>query len=95
MVVSVTDEPRLSMTAVKNIAAAVLVLFALWFYFYGPSVTPLMHSSATAECNELAGGNYRSYRLDWVVGVTPHWECYDRSTPTEPPVDLGWWEVRR
>ncbi|GAB2750738.1 hypothetical protein [Nocardioides pakistanensis] len=72
---------------------AVLVAAALLVggYLYGPPVLPLLRDAATAECNELAGGDYRSYQLEWVVDVRPHWLCGDRSRPAEPAVDLGWW----
>ena len=65
------------------------------FYLYGPAVTPALSAGAAAECNELAGGNYRSYRLTWESGIRPHWTCGDASAPEAPATDLGWWVTPR
>lgn len=91
MAVSLTGSRGLSMAKIKTFSAVVGVASGLAFYLYRPTVTPLMHASAAAACNEMTGGNFRSYRLDWVVAARPHWNCWDQSAPAEPPRDIGWW----
>jgi len=81
----------LSFSLVRRLAAAVIVIFCVLAYLYGPAATPAMHNSALSECNEYAQGNYRSFRLSWNVGVLPHWSCSDASRPNRDPVSLGWW----
>lgn len=80
-----------SVARLTTIFSVVGVLGTAAFYLYGPAITPALHGAASAECNRLAGGNYRSYDLHWVVGTQPHWLCGDRSEPTKPAVDMGWW----
>ena len=69
------------------------VLFGFGVYFYGPPVTPALRAAATEACNEYAGGNFRSYRLEWVSwpGDNPHWSCWDARKPMEKAISLGWW----
>lgn len=74
------------------VAAVVLAVAAgAWLYLQGPRTIPVLHDAAAAECNDLTGGSYRDYRLEWVVGLRPHWECSERFPPGQPSVDLGWW----
>jgi hypothetical protein len=91
MGVSVTGASGRSLARLGTAAAVLGVLGAAGFYVYGPPVTPAMHGAAVTQCNQLTGGNYRSYHLEWVVEVRPHWLCGNRSAPSEPPVNLGWW----
>lgn len=79
------------MRTLRTMLAVALSVLAVAFYAYGPVLTPVMHGSAVSTCNDLAGGNYRSYRLSWVVGTRPHWSCWNASDPARPAVDLGWW----
>lgn len=82
---------RMSMASIRAMLVAFGVAASLGFYMYGPPVTRVMHSAAVSSCNELAGGNYRSYHLEWTVLPRPHWRCWNLSEPAEPPADLGWW----
>ena len=91
MGVSATASRTLSMTTVKRLAAAVVVIFATLYYLYGPAATPAVHDAAVAKCNDHASGNYRSFRLSWDVGLHPHWTCWDASRPEAPAVSFGWW----
>lgn len=91
MGVSVTGASGRSLTRIRNTAIGLGLLGAVGFYLYGPVVTPAMNSAAASECNGLIGGNYRSYRLSWVVSSRPHWECSNRDRPADGAVDLGWW----
>jgi hypothetical protein len=90
MVVKVFGETGRSLARMRAAAAVLGVLGSVMFYFYGPAVTPALHAAAATRCNELAGANYRSYRLEWVVATRPHWLCGDASKPAARPVDLGW-----
>ena len=78
-------------TMVRRAAVAVIAIFAALCYVYGPAVSPAMHTAAIAECNDHADGNWRSYRLNWDVGVYPHWMCGDASKPANAAISLGWW----
>lgn len=82
---------NLTFTMVRHLAASVVVVCCVLGYLYGPAAAPAMRSSAVAECNRYAQGNYRSYRLSWHVGLLPHWSCSDASRPGRAPVSLGWW----
>ena len=90
MGVSVTGASGRSLARMRTAGLTLGLLGGAAFYLYGPPVTPALHGAAAAECNDLAGGNYRSYRLDWVVGTRPHWLCGNASRPREEPVDMGW-----
>ena len=90
MGVSMTGS-RMSMASVRTVLAALAAVAGLAFYAYGPALTPAMQAAATSSCNTLTGGSFRAYHLDWVVGSQPHWSCWDRRDPAEPPVDMGWW----
>lgn len=91
MGVSAVGAGGLSMRKIHTGLAALLALGSAAFYLYGPAVTPALHGAAARECNELVGGDYRSYSLRWVVGSRPHWVCGNRFRPAQQPVDLGWW----
>lgn len=91
MGVKLTGDTGNSVARLTTLFTVLGVLGTLGFYFYGPTVTPALHGAASAECNRLAGGNYRSYHLSWDVGTRPHWLCGDRSEPAKDPVDMGWW----
>lgn len=91
MGVSVTGASGRSLARMRTAGLTLGLLGGAAFYLYGPPVTPALHGAAAAECNDLAGGNYRSYRLEWVTGTPSHWQCFDRSEPAQKPVDMGWW----
>ena len=57
-------------------AVAVVVVFVVLAYLYGPAASPAMRNAAVDECNDHAEGNWRSFRLSWNVGVYPHWMCW-------------------
>jgi hypothetical protein len=90
MGVSLTGS-RMSMASIRTIAVVIGSVLGLTYYVYGPAVTPVMQAAATSSCNELTGGNFRSYHLEWVVGSRPHWSCWDARDPAEPPMNMGWW----
>jgi hypothetical protein len=79
------------MRTVRQISVAVIAVFVVLAYLYGPAFTPGFRNAALTECNDHAEGNFRSYRLSWHVGVYPHWSCWDASRPDAAPVNLGWW----
>ena len=91
MGVSVTGASGRSLARMRTAATAVAILGGAAFYLYGPTMTPALHGAAVTECNDLTGGNYRSYRLEWVVDARPHWLCGNRAAPAEKPANLGWW----
>ena len=91
MGVSVTGASGRSLARMRTAGLTLGLLGGAAFYLYGPPVTPALHGAAAAECNDLAGGNYRSYRLEWVTGTPSHLQCFDRSEPAQKPVDMGWW----
>lgn len=91
MGVSATGAKGLSMFSIQMIMVSILAALSLTFYFYGPAITPVMHSAAASDCNEMMGGNFRSYHLQWVTETDPHWNCWDKSDPARHPVNLGWW----
>ena len=90
MAVSLTGS-RMSMSSIRTMLGTVAALGAIAFYLYGPVVTPVMHAAAVSGCNEITGGNFRSYELEWRIGSRPHWECWDLSEPADPPFNMGWW----
>lgn len=90
MGVSVTGSD-LGFTMVRRAAVAVIAIFVVLGYLYGPAISPAMRTAAVGQCNDHAEGNWRSYRLSWDIGVYPHWMCGDSSKPTEAAISLGWW----
>jgi hypothetical protein len=82
---------NLTFTMVRRLSVAVVVIFVVLGYLYGPAASPAMRNQAIAECNNHAAGDFRSFRLDWNVGVYPHWTCWDASRPEREGVSLGWW----
>jgi hypothetical protein len=82
---------NLTFRMVRRTAVAVVALFCALAYLYGPAATPALRQSAMNQCNDLAHGNFRSFRLAWEVGVRPHWTCWDASRPSSNEIDLGWW----
>jgi hypothetical protein len=94
MGVSATGRTGLSMTSVRSFLVVIAIFFGFAVYFYGPPVTPALRAAANEACNEHAGGNFRSYRLEWVSGPSnpaPHWSCWDASKPMDKAVSFGWW----
>ncbi len=91
MGVSLTGSRGLSMAKIKTFSAVTGAVAGAALYLYGPAVTPALQAAAVSECNELTGGNFRSHRLDWVVGTRPHWTCWDLRDASRDPIDLGWW----
>lgn len=90
MAVKILGETGRSLARMRTFVAVLGVLGGALFYLYGPALTPALHGAAAAKCNEMAGGNYRSYRLEWVTGTRPHWLCGNAAEPAQRPVDLGW-----
>lgn len=88
---AVTADSTLSVAKIRYVAIILGTLFGLAFYLYGPPVTPALQAAAVAGCNDLTGGNFRSYELHWVIGADPHWSCIDRSDPASGAVNMGWW----
>ncbi len=91
MGVSLTASGTVSSDAIKRTLVAALAVVATLLYLYGPAATPAIHDAAVARCNDHASGNFRSFRLSWVVGWHPHWTCWDARKPQEPEVSFGWW----
>jgi hypothetical protein len=91
--ISAVGQSGLSTRSIRSMLVVIFVLLAAAIYFYGPMVTPGMERAAAEQCNEHAGGNFRSYRLDWVTwpDADPHWSCWDAREPEVKAVDLGWW----
>jgi hypothetical protein len=87
---------RISAATIRHVAATIAVFLTLFFYLYGPPLTPRFADAAHRQCNRLTGSDYRSYRLEWRTttysGVNPpHWVCFDLSRPGRPGHSLGWW----
>ena len=78
-------------TTVRRLSVAVVVVFCVLGYLYGPAAAPGMRNAAIRECNDYAQGNYRSFRLSWELTGLPHWSCRDASRPDVEAVSLGWW----
>ena len=93
MGVSAVGQSGLTLRGMRAFLFLFLLLVATIVYFYGPLVTPTVSAAARDECNEITGGNFRSYRLEWVSGPgnRPHWSCWDAGDPGSDAVDLGWW----
>ncbi len=91
MGVSVTGSGGLSSETLKRMIVAVTAVLATLMYLYGPAAMPAVHNAAIAKCNDHASGNFRSFRLSWVVGWHPHWTCWDAHRPQEPEISFGWW----
>jgi hypothetical protein len=93
MGISVSGQTGLSMRAIRSMLIVILVLVGTIVYFYGPLIAPTVASAAEQECNDYAGGNFRSYRLEWVSWPNddPHWRCWDARRPEVQAVSLGWW----
>ena len=91
MGVSLTGSSGISMSSLRSVSVVVAAALGVGFYLYGPAITPVMHAAAVSSCNELTGGNFRSYELQWVVSRRPHWNCWDQSAPGADPMDMGWW----
>lgn len=81
----------LTFQMVRRLSFAIVAVFAVLAYLYGPAASPPMRNEAIARCNQHAEGNWRSFRLDWNVGVYPHWTCWDASRPRRKAISLGWW----
>ncbi len=93
MGISTTGETGLSMRAIRSMLIVIFVLLGTFVYYYGPLVAPAVSGAAMRECNDYAGGNFRSFRLEWVSwpDADPHWRCWDASRPDVEAVSLGWW----
>ncbi|MEO5709590.1 MAG: hypothetical protein ABIQ59_07200 [Nocardioidaceae bacterium] len=81
----------LTFQMVRRLAIAVVAVFVVLAYLYGPAASPPMRNEAISQCNEHAEGNWRNFRLDWNVGVYPHWTCWDADRPHRKAISLGWW----
>jgi hypothetical protein len=94
--VSAVGQTRPKAATIRNVAMSVLglALFAAWLYL--PPLVPNLTNAAARECNDLGGGDFRTYRLEWRTTTLtsldqPHWLCWNTRTADEPGVDLGWW----
>ena len=86
----------IQMSAIRHAIATAAVFLALFYYFYGPPLTPAMAQAAQDRCNDLTGSAYRNYHLEWQTTTysglhQPHWECFDLRTGENRSYDLGWW----
>jgi hypothetical protein len=84
-----------SAQALRHALATALVFLGLFFYLYGPPLTPRLTQAAHDRCNALTGERFRDYRLEWrTTSLTqiavPSWICHDVG-PHDRAVDLGWW----
>ncbi len=95
MPVSLTGSRGLSMASIKTVSVVIGAAAGVGFYLYGPTVTPATHTAAAAACNEMTGGSLRSFPLEWVVDVRPHWNCWDLGDAQKPATDMGWWVAVR
>jgi hypothetical protein len=80
----------------RHAIATVLVFLAVFYFFYGPPLTPAMAESAHRECNRMTGATYRTYRLEWRTTTyaslhRPEWVCRSTSDPQDVGAGLGWW----
>ena len=91
MGVSVTGSTGWSMTTIRAVSVLGGAVFGVLFYMFGPALTPSLHAAAMSSCNEHTGGDFRNFRIDWVLGLEPHWDCRDTADPARPAVDMGWW----
>jgi hypothetical protein len=96
MGVSAVGERGISPRTVPVLGSAVLLCLALLVYVFGPPLVPGLRSAAADRCNQMVGGDFRSFRLDWKAPWhptwdLPHWSCRDIRTPGETPVSFGWW----
>jgi hypothetical protein len=87
---------RINAATVRHVTATIAVFVALFYFFYGPPLTPRFSDAAHRQCNRLTRSDYRSYRLEWRTttysGINrPHWVCFDLSRPDRPGRSLGWW----
>jgi hypothetical protein len=87
---------RISATTIRHVAATITVFVAVFYFFYGPPLTPRLSDAAHRACNHLVRSDYRSYRLEWrtttYAGISrPHWVCVDLSRPDRRSHSLGWW----
>jgi hypothetical protein len=86
----------ISVTAVRHVTATILVFLALFYFFYGPPLTPAFADRAQVECNQQTGSSYRNYRLEWRTTTydsvhPPTWVCHDLRDPEDTGTSLGWW----
>jgi hypothetical protein len=85
----------------KGNVAKILISFGLFLlmfiYFYGPPLVPALRNSAIERCTVDQGGDYRSYRLEWISWgftspeLTPHWKCVNKDHPYDSAIDYGWY----
>ena len=85
-----------SVSTVRYAIATALVFLSLFYFFYGPPLTPNMADAARRECVKMTGSDYRSYTLQWRTTTydsldPPHWVCYDLSRSGHPGRSMGWW----
>ena len=80
----------------RHVTATVLVFLGLFYFLYGPPLTPAFSDAAHSQCNERTGSSYRNYRLEWSTTTygsvdRPHWVCHDLRDPEDTGTSLGWW----
>lgn len=91
MPVSLTGTSGRGLRKLTTAASVALVALLLAFYVYGPPSASLLRSAAATKCNDVTGGSFRNYALQWQVGWRPHWDCFDLRDAGSEPVNLGWW----
>ncbi len=81
---------------VRHVVATLIVFAGVFVYFYGPPLTPNLSGAARHTCNDMVGGKFRNFALEWRTTTygsidAPHWVCYDLEKPGHPGTSLGWW----
>ena len=87
---------RMSIQAIRFGVSTALVFLALFYYLYGPPLTPNFAAAAERECVSITGDSYRNYRLQWKSTwfgslAPPHWSCTDLRRGELKEYNLGWW----
>ena len=86
----------MSVQAIRFGVSTALVFLALFYYLYGPPLTPNFVAAAERECVSITGDSYRNYRLEWKSTwfgslAPPHWSCTDLRRGELEEHNLGWW----
>lgn len=96
MGVSATGDRGIRARTIPILLASLTAFVGFAFYVLGPPVAPGLRDAAREACNEYAGNDFRSYRLEWKLPKhptyrLPHWSCADVRNLDQEPLDLGWW----
>ncbi len=87
---------RMSAQAIRFAFSTALVFLGLFYYLYGPPLTPNFAAAAERECVSITGDTYRNYRIQWKSTwfgslAPPHWSCTDLRQDELEEHNLGWW----